>query len=202
MWRIKTIIVKWLNKVLKLPFFKGELLHWRKVTSATDGTDLCAFINDFNRRSRSIPKLPVGESRLVSIISLTRTGIWDKISVTLRLESREARLDLIALNAWLGKDQCRIFFSYECTALDTHVRWKFTLGAGNSSEKNQQNVVVGLSKADGELSTFGQLENGWERLWLFSMNLLVGVGKGAGDEKRTAGREKSGLNWRTMLAQE
>lgn len=51
-----------------------------------------------------------------------------------------------------------------------------------------------ILEGDRELDMFGQLEHGWEELGLFSMNLLVGVGKGAGEEKRTAGRERSYFN--------
>lgn len=73
-------------------------------------------------------------------------------------------------------------------------------GAGSSGEKHQEEEATEILEGDRELGMFGQLENGWEELGLFSMNLLMGVGKGAGEEKRTAGREKSCFNWRTMLA--
>lgn len=35
MQRIKTVTVKWLNKVLKWALLKGELLYWWQVTSAS-----------------------------------------------------------------------------------------------------------------------------------------------------------------------
>lgn len=169
------------------------------------GTDLCVFVNDLNRKSRSIQKILVGDSRLGSIISSDKNG-----DIRQNLSDFET-------GSWRNQirpntTQCMV---REGLIQNTFLLWVCNLGHlcvwdGNlCEEKCRQRPwevpgerAAELSKADGELGMFGQPENGWERLWLFSMNLLVGVGKGAGDEKRTAGREKSCLNWRTMLAQE
>lgn len=67
------------------------------------GTDLCVFINDFNRKSMNIQKMLVTQGWEASSVQ-TRIRISDKILVTLRMDTGETRLELMLPNAWLEMD--------------------------------------------------------------------------------------------------
>lgn len=67
------------------------------------GTDLCVFINDFNRKSMNIQKMLVTQGWEASAVQ-TRIRISDKIFVTLIMDTGETRLELMLPNAWLEMD--------------------------------------------------------------------------------------------------
>jgi len=93
------------------------------------GTDLGIFLNDFNTRRESIQKYLLVTQGCEALSVQKRIKMRDNISVTLRLEAKEIRLDLILPTAWSERSNIKYFFLLSVQPWTLLcVRWEFMPG--------------------------------------------------------------------------